>query len=115
MKKRTILLLAFLLTYALCFTTANAAQEWVLQRTLNFGGVVRSIAFHPTITQLAIGTDYNNTDYNLEIYHTKTFANLHERDFKDGNDDEVYAVAFRKGWYEVAVSYWDNLSFYNSR
>ena len=114
MKKRRILLLALLLMCTLWSITANAEREWVRQRTFTFGGRVNSIAFHPDVNQLVIGTNYNNADYNVEIYDTNTFAQLHHKDFVRGNSKDVYAVACRKGWYEVAVGYRDNLSLYNS-
>ena len=116
MKKRTILLLALLLTSTLCLTTANAEQEWVHQKTLNFGGVVRSLAFGDSGTnQLAIGIDYNHSTYNLEIYEMTNFNNVNQNDV--GNRG-ISDLAFRNGWYEVAVSHSINrtrLAFYNSK
>ena len=116
MKKRILLPLIFLLTFTLWLTPTPAAEEWAHHKTLNFGGIVWSVAFgDPGTNQLAIGTDYNNSTYNLEIYDIRNFNKVNKRDFKDGPYDEVYAVAFRNGWYEVAVSYWDRLAFYNSK
>ena len=116
MKKRTILLLALLLASALWLTIANAAQEWVPHKTLSFGGVVWSVAFsNSAANQLAIGTEYNNSTHNLEIYDMSNFNNVNEKDFLRGIYDNVYAVAFRNGWYEVAVGYYDHLAFYNSK
>ena len=117
MKKRTILLLTLLVASALWLTTANAAQEWVPQKTLSFGGTVWSIAFGASGTnQLAVGTDYNSNTYNVEIYEMSNFNRVRGKDFTDNTgDQDVYDVAMRKGWYEVAIGCRDDLFFYNSK
>ena len=116
MKKRILLPLIFLLTFTLWLTPTPAAEEWTPHKTLNFGGDVWSVAFGPPGTnQLAIGTDYNSSTFNLEIYDISNFNAVKKEDFKVDNDEDVRAVAFRNGWYEVAVAYQDRLAFYNSK
>ena len=117
MKKRTILLLTLLVASALWLTTANAAQEWVPQKTLQFGATVWSIAFSDSgANQLAVGTSYNDSTYNVEIFEISNFNKVNKKDFtEDSGGNNIYALAMRKGWYEVAVGCRDDLSFYNSK
>ena len=53
---------------------------------------------------MIVGTGYNDTTYNVQIYNGTTFAYLRGKDYTDsGARDTIYAVATRKGWHEAAV------------
>lgn len=106
MKKRTLLPVIFLLTFALWLTPTPAAEEWVLHKTITTpGGPVNAVHFSVSGNQLIVGTNYNDTDYNVQVYNADTFAYLHGKDYTDsGQRDEIYAVASRKGWYEAAIA-----------
>ena len=116
MKKRMLLPLIFLLTFALWLTSTTAQQEWVLHKTLTRGGTVTAVAFSQSGRQLAVGTSWSDAGYDdLRIYDGNTFSSL--RGFNRANG--VYQVAFRKGWYEIAVA-WINggsksLELYNTK
>ena len=106
MKKRVLLPLIFLLTFALWLTPTPAAEEWVRHKTITKpGGTIHSIHFSVSGSRLIVGTAYNDTDYNVQVYHGNTFAYLHGRDYTDsGQRDAITAIASRKGWYEAAIA-----------
>ena len=106
MKKRMLLPLIFLLTFALELTFAPAADEWVLHKRITKpGGHIYALAFSASGSRLIVGTDYNDTAYNVQVYDGNTFEYLHGRDYTDsGQRDRVGAIATRKGWYEAAIA-----------
>ena len=106
MKKRTLLPLIFLLTFALWLTPTPAADEWVLHKTITKPGAgVRALTFSSTGSRLIVGTSYNDFEYNVQVYDGNTFSYLHGSDYTDpGQKDAVYAVAARSGWFEAAIS-----------
>ncbi len=105
MKKRMLLPVILLLTFALWLTPTPAADEWVLHKTITDpGGNVSALAFSITGNRLIVGTHYNDTDYNVQVYDGNTFKYLHGTDYTDsGQRDRIRAVAARKGWYEAAI------------
>ncbi len=118
MKKRTILPLALLLTFALWLTPTPAAEEWVLHKTLtDFGGDINfnCVAFSPSGNHLAIGTDFNNSKLNARIYNGNTFVYLNGRDYKTDRHSNITAVACRKGWYEAAFGIGVYIERHNTR
>ena len=113
MKKRTILPLVFLLTFTLWLTPTPAADEWVPHKTITRpGGRVRDIAFNKDAGELIVGSRYNPTEYNVQVYDATTFGYQRGRDYGGAND--VYSVATRKGWYEAAVGTHGNVYLYNT-
>ena len=106
MKKRTLLSLIFLLTFALWLTPTPAAEEWVLHKTITKpGGLVTAIDFSVSGSRLVVGTSYNDTDWNVQVYDSGTFEYLDGRDYTDsGETDAINAIASRKGWYEAAIT-----------
>lgn len=106
MKKRTILPVIFLLTFAVWLTPTPAADEWVLHKTITKpGGAVSAIGFSTGGSRLIVGTWYNDTTYNVQVYDGNTFAYLHGKDYTDsGERDHVSAIASRRGWYEAAIA-----------
>ena len=106
MKKRTFLPLIFLLTFTLWLPSTPAAEEWVLHKTITKpGDSVRALAFSASGSRLIVGTDYNDTAYNVQVYDGNTFEYLHGSDYTDsGQRDGIYSVATRKGWYEAAIA-----------
>ena len=117
MKKRMLLPLIFLLTFTLWLTPTPAAEEWVLhKKAANAGGGVVDIAFSPTGSRLIVGTVYNDTEYNVQVYNGNTFEYIHGKDYTDsGERDRVWAVAYRPGWYEAAIGgAFRKIYFYNT-
>ena len=106
MRKRTLLPLIFLLTFALWLTPTPAAEEWVLHKTITKpGGTVSAVHFSVGGNQLVVGTHYNDTAYNVQVYDATTFAYLHGKDYRDsGQRARITAIASRKGWYEAAIA-----------
>ena len=106
MKKRMLLPLIFLLTFTLWLTPTPAADEWVHHKTITKPGeAVRAIDFSSSGSRLIVGTDYNDFEYNVQVYDGNTFAYLHGSDYTDsGERDPIYAVASRSGWYEAAIA-----------
>lgn len=106
MKKRTLLPLIFLLTFALGLTATPAAEEWVRHKTIDKpGAAIQAIHFSVSGNQLIVGTHYNDTEYNVQVYDATTFAYLHGKDYTDsGQRDSITAIASRKGWYEAAIA-----------
>ena len=118
MKKRTLLPLIFLLTFALGLTPTPAAEEWVRHKTINKpGGTIQTIHFSVSGNQLIVGTNYNDTEYNLQVYDATTFAYLHGKDYtRPGQRDGVTVIASRKGWYEAAIDgTFKKLSLHNTK
>ena len=112
-----LLPLIFLFTFTLWLTPTPAADEWVLHKTITKpGDNVTSIAFSPTGSRLVVGTRYNSTAYNVQVYNGNTFEYIHGKDYTDsGQRDEVYAVAYRQGWYEAAIGgRFRKIYFYNT-
>ena len=106
MKKRMLLPLIFLLTFTLWLTPTPAADEWVLHKTLTEPGqLIRAIAFSASGSRLIVGTQYNDTAYNVQVYDGNTFTYLHGRDYTDsGQRDYIEAAASRNGWHEAAIA-----------
>ena len=106
MKKRILLPIIFLLTFVLWLTPTPAAEEWVLHKTITKpGGEVRAVDFSVSGNRLVVGTNYNDTEYNVQVYDTNTFEYLHGSDYTDsGQRDSITAIASRKGWYEAAIA-----------
>ncbi len=106
MKKRTLLSLIFLLTFALWLTPTPAAEEWVLHKTITKpGSRVSAIDFSVSGSRLVVGTWYNDTDWNVQVYDSGTFEYLDGRDYTDsGERDYISGIASRKGWYESAIT-----------
>ena len=106
MKKRTLLPVIFLLTFALWLTPTPAADEWIFHKEITEpGDQVTALDFSPSGNQLIVGTDYNDTAYNVQVYDGNTFAYLHGRDYTDsGQRDRIFAIASRNGWYEAAIA-----------
>ena len=106
MKKRTFLPLIFLLTFTLWLPSTPAAEEWVLHKTITEpGDSVRALAFSASGSRLIVGTRYNDTAYNVQVYDGNTFAYLHGSDYTDsGQGDPVTGIATRKGWYEASIA-----------
>ena len=66
--------------------------------------LITTLAFSPNGSRLIVGTYYNDTAYNVQVYDGNTFEYLHGRDYTDsGQRDNISAVATRKGWYEAAI------------
>ena len=105
MKKRMLLPLIFLLTFTLWLTPTPAADEWVLHKTITKpGGSVTALAFSASGSRLIVGTHYNDTAYNVQVYDGNTFAYLHGSDYRDpGERNGISAIATREGWYEAAI------------
>ena len=96
----------FLLIFALWLTPTPAAEEWIVHKVLeaNIGGYPRDVTFSTSGGRLIVGTAYNDTDYNFQVYDANTFAYLHGSDYTDsGQRDTVSALATRQGWYEAAI------------
>ena len=106
MKKRMLLPVIFLLTFALGLTSTPAAEEWVLHKRITKpGSYVSAIDFSVSGNQLIVGTWYNDAEYNVQVYNANTFEYLHGKDYRDfGQRDYIQAVASRKGWYEAAIA-----------
>lgn len=106
MKKRILLPLTFLFTFALWLTPTPAAEEWVLHKTITKPGAsVTAVDFSTSGGRLIVGTNYNDTAYNVQVYDGNTFAYLHGSDYIDsGQRDHINAIASRKGWYEAAIA-----------
>ena len=106
MKKRMLSPLIFLLTFTLWLTPTPAAEEWVLHKTITEpGATVNGIAFSANGGRLIVGTQYNNTAYNVQVYDGNAFAYLHGKDYTDsGERDPISTVAARSGWYEAAIN-----------
>ena len=106
MKKRMLLPLIFLLTFALELTSTPAAEEWVFHKKITKpGDHILDINFSTSGGRLIVGTRYNDVEYNVQVYDGNTFAYLHGRDYTDsGQEDYVTAIASRKGWYEAAIA-----------
>ena len=106
MKKRMLLSLMFLLTFALGLPSTPAAEEWVLHKKITKpGDMITASAFSASGNRLIVGTDYNDTAYNVQVYDGNTFAYLHGSDYTDsGQRDRIYAIATRKDWYEAAIA-----------
>ena len=106
MKKRMLLPLIFLLTFALGLTSTPAADEWVLHKTITKpGGWTNAVAFSPSGSRLIVGTSYNDTAYNVQVYDGNTFEYLHGSDYTDsGQRDAILHIGSRKGWYEAAIA-----------
>ena len=105
MKKRMLLPLIFLLTFTLWLTPTPAADEWVLHKTLTKPGApAYGVDFSANGNRLVVGTAYNDTTYNVQVYDGNTFAYLHGKDYTDsGQTDYVSSLASRNGWYEAAI------------
>ncbi len=106
MKKQTLLPVIFLLTFALGLTSTPAAEEWVRHKAFTKpGSGVQDLAFSVSGNHLVVGTRYNDTEYNVQVYDGNTFTYLHGSDYTDsGQRDSIYAIATRKGWYEAAIA-----------
>ena len=106
MKKRMFLPLIFLLTFTLWLTPIPAADEWVLHKTITKpGNAVTAINFSVNGNRLIVGTHYNDTAYNVQVYDGNTFTYLHGSDYTDsGQRDRVHAIASRRGWFESAIA-----------
>lgn len=106
MKKRMLLPLIFLLTFTLGLTSTPAADEWVLHKTITRpASKVTPVHFSVSGSQLIVGTGYNDTDYNVQVYDGNTFEYLRGKDYTDsGQRDGILAIASRKGWYEAAIA-----------
>ena len=106
MKKRTLLPVILLLTFALGLTSTPAADEWVLHKKITKpGGGALIIDFSSIGNRLIVGTRYNDAEYNVQVYDGNTFAYLHGKDYTDsGQRDMVWGMASRKGWYEAAIA-----------
>ena len=117
MKKRTLLPVIFLLTFALWLTPAPAAEEWVLHKRITKPGSYVSAIDFSSGNQLIVGTWYNDAEYNVQVYNATTFAYLHGKDYTDsGQRDVINAVASRKGWYEAAIAgYFSKVYLYNTK
>ena len=118
MKKRMLLPLIFLLTFALGLTSTSAADEWVLHKTITKpGSSVFAIAFSASGSRLIVGTSYNHTEYNVQVYDGNTFEYLHGQDYRRaGKNDWITEIASRKGWYEAAISgTFANVYLYNTK
>ena len=77
MKKRMLLSLIFLLTFALGLPSTPAAEEWVLHKTITEpGAVVTALTFSQSGSRLIVGTGYNDTAYNVQVYDGNTFEYL---------------------------------------
>ena len=106
MKKPTPLPVILLLTFALGLTSTPAAEEWVLHKEItNPGAAIQTLNFSVSGSRLIVGTNYNNAEYNVQVYDGNTFAYLHGKDYTDsGQRDGITAVVSRKGWYEAAIA-----------
>ena len=106
MRKWTILPLVFLLTFTLWLTPTPAADEWVLHKTITKpGATVTAIDFSVSGSRLVVGTRYNDTEYNVQVYDANTFTYLHGSDYTDsGQRDHILAIASRRGWFESAIA-----------
>ena len=66
---------------------------------------------------MIVGTHYNDSEYNVQVYDGNTFEYLHGRDFTDpGERDSIWEIATRKGWYEAAIAPDSpKIHFYNTK
>ena len=76
-----------------------------METITKLGGGVQTIGFSVNGGRLIVGTAYNDTAYNVQVYDGNTFAYLHGSDYTDsGERDPIYAIASRSGWYEAAIA-----------
>ena len=97
MKTLTVLTLTVLLMATMALTTATA-QDWVHTATLTrHSGDVTSVAFSAAGSRLAS----TSKDRTTRIWDGSSFSHLGRLGV--GSDWEVYSLAIRPGWHEVAV------------
>ena len=117
MKKRMLLPIIFLFTFTLWLTPTPAAEEWVLHKTLTKPGAgVTAIDFSVSGSRLVVGTWYDDTEWNVQVYDSNTFAYLHGSDYtRPGARDKIQAIASRKGWFEAAIAGVRNVFLHNTK